>query len=127
MFCRSPEEAFFAIKKDLMGKEKEQVIVLHLNSRNRLLSKELISIGTLNESLISAREILKSALERNSCNLIIAHNHPSGDPTPSTEDIKITQHLHRACKLAGIQLMDHIIIANSKYSSLKSLGVLERR
>jgi DNA repair protein RadC len=127
IFCKSPDEVYKVARKTFYNSEKEKVALLHLNARNRLIYNEIISVGTLTEALISPREILKSALEKNTASLVLIHNHPSGDTTPSQEDIKITQQLQKICKLSGINFLDHLIVSNNNYTSLKSLGILERR
>jgi len=124
--CTKPDEAYKLVQRDLYRKEKEVVIVLHLNSRNQLISKEVISVGTRNTSLIDPREIVKSALLKNSTGLILAHNHPSGNTAPSPEDIRISQNLYKVCEQASIPLIDHLIVGTGGYTSLKSLGLLER-
>ena len=88
-----------------------------LNTKARLIGETNISKGTVNSSLISPRELFIEALEKNAVSIILLHNHPSGDPTPSREDILITQRIKEAGSLIGIDLLDHIIIGNNCYSS----------
>lgn len=96
---------------------KENFVVIGLNSKNKILYKEVVSIGILNSSLIHPREVFKKAVV-NSCNaIIIAHNHPSGDPTPSEEDKRITKQLQEAGNILGIKLLDHVIIGSGGHYS----------
>ncbi|MCH7850097.1 MAG: DNA repair protein RadC [Nanoarchaeota archaeon] len=99
--------------------EKEHFIGVYLDSRRRIIKQETIFIGSLNESIVHPREIFKIAIEENAAAIIILHNHPSGDSTPSSFDIKITKELIKAGELLGIQILDHIIIGGGKFVSLK--------
>ncbi len=121
---QKPEHIFDILKNDLYKKSKEHLYLLSLNSRNQLISKDLISIGTINETLLSPREIFRQALLRNAVGIIIAHNHPSSDPTPSDEDILTTKNLAEASIHTGLIFLDHIIISDEKFISMKSLGLL---
>lgn len=96
---------------------KEHFVVLHLNAKNRLVGEETVSIGTLDSSLIHPREVFKSAIQKSAHSVIIAHNHPSGDPLPSEEDIRITAILKDAGSLLGIPVLDHVIIGRKKHYS----------
>ena len=118
-----PQEVFELIRKDIFQKDKEHLFLLSLNTRNKLLAKDLISIGTVNETLVHPREIFKKALIRNAVKIILVHNHPSGDPNPSTEDIKITERIAKSGKEVGIPLVDHIIVCNNDFTSLKALNI----
>ena len=89
-----------------------------LNTKSRLLGETDISKGTVNASLISPRELFIEALQKNAVGIILLHNHPSGDPTPSREDILLTRRIKEAGSLIGIELLDHIIIGNNCYASL---------
>src|SRR5690606_23612398 len=104
--------------------QKEHFIVLFLNTKNRVMGKETLSIGSLNASIVHPREVFRSAIQRSSASIICAHNHPSGDPGPSPEDIEVTRRLQEAGKLIGIELLDHLIIADQSYVSMKELGLL---
>lgn len=120
---KSPEDAFKTVSRELCFDTEEKLILISIDSRNRLISKDIISLGTINETIISAREIYKRALSRNAFSIIIAHNHPSGDTSPSTEDIEVTKVLFQTGKLMGIPLLDHIIINNNSFLSMKRLGI----
>ncbi len=97
--------------------DKENFVVICLNSANKIIKHEIISVGNLNSSIVHAREIFKSAIENKSASIILLHNHPSGNPEPSNEDIAITKKLVEAGKLLDIPVFDHIIIAGNRYTS----------
>ena len=122
---KKPEDAVNILNKEMVNATKEMLYLISLNSRNRVISKDLISIGTVNETLFSTREILKQALLRNAVGIIIAHNHPSKDPEPSKEDITATNTLQKACEYLNLPLIDHLIITNTSYYSLKSKGLIK--
>ena len=122
-----PKDVYESVKKFFYSKEKEHLYLISLDSRNRLISTDLISIGTVNETLVHPREIFKSALEKNAVSIILVHNHPSGDANPSEDDIKVTERIHKAGIDIGIALIDHLIVTNTDWVSLKSLNLLERR
>lgn len=103
---------------------EEVFILITLNTKNIVTGYFEVHRGTINTSLVHPREIFKRALLNNASNIIVAHNHPSGDPNPSKEDIQITERLKEAGNLLGINLLDHIIVGEDKYISLKEKGVL---
>lgn len=105
--------------KRIQSEIKEHVIALFLNTKNIPLGYELISIGSLNASIIHPREVFKGAILANAHAIILIHNHPSGDSTPSNEDILITNRIKKASEILGIELLDHIIIGFDNYTSLK--------
>lgn len=96
---------------------KEKFIVLCLNASNRITKEEVVSIGNLNSSVVHQREIFKAAIENSAASIILLHNHPSGNPDPSNEDILITHQIVEAGKIMGIPVYDHIIIAGNNYTS----------
>lgn len=104
--------------------EIEQLVVIYLDTKCRKITDKVLFSGTVNRSLISPREIFIEALKNNAVNIIVLHNHPSGDATPSRDDIKSTKRLIEAGRLIGISLIDHIIIGDRKYTSLKETGIL---
>jgi len=104
--------------------EKEHFKGVYLDTRKRIIKQENIFIGSLNESVVHPREIFKIALDENAVAIITLHNHPSGDPTPSSYDIEMTKELVKAGDLLGIQILDHIIIGGKKYVSLKEKGLI---
>jgi len=109
---------------DIRAKKKEHFVVFYLNARNEVIHKEFVSIGTLSSSLVHPREVFKSAIEHSAASIICVHNHPSGDITPSEDDIKLTKRLVSSGLLLGIEVLDHIIITETDYNSMKSLGIL---
>ena len=104
--------------EDLRHHQQEHMKLLMLNTKARLIGETDISKGTVNASLVSPRELFIEALQKNAVSIILLHNHPSGDPTPSKEDILITKRIKEAGSLIGIELLDHIIIGNNCYISL---------
>ncbi len=104
--------------------KKEHFKGIYLNSRKKVIKEETIFIGSLNESVIHPREIFKIALNENAAALILIHNHPSGDPEPSIQDIEITKELVKSGDILGIPVLDHIIIGNNKYVSLREKGLM---
>lgn len=108
-------EIFIPLLRD---KVKEEFYVVCLNSANKIVKMELISVGNLNSSVVHPREVFKVAIENNSANIILLHNHPSGNSEPSTEDITLTRKMVEAGKIMDIQVFDHIIIAGNKFASL---------
>ena len=104
---------------DLRHNKKEHFIALYLNARNQLVYKETISMGTLNANLVHPREVFEPALKHSAAGIMVAHNHPSGDPKPSEDDLEITKRLVEAGKMMGVELLDHVIIATSNHFSFK--------
>lgn len=95
-----------------------------LDGKNRLAGFNVVSIGSLTASLVHPREVFKAAILANAAAMIVVHNHPSGDPTPSAEDIAITQRLRQAGELLGISLLDHVVIGDDRYVSFADEGIL---
>lgn len=102
----------------------EQLRVLYLDTKHHLLKDEVQQVGTINQTAIYPREVVKRALELGAASFILVHNHPSGDPTPSGEDLSLTMQVKDAAKTLGISLIDHLIIGKGRYTSLKEMGVL---
>ncbi len=120
----SPADAYSLIKDFFNCADREQLFVCSLDTKNVPLTINLCSIGTLNTALIHPREIYKSAILSNAASIILYHNHPSGDPKASKEDISITLRLKECGKLLGIELVDHIIVGDGNFISLKEKGIL---
>ena len=118
-----PEEAVNLVKGRLKDKKKEHFLVLLLDTRSQLIKSAEISIGSLDTSIVHPREVFKEALSASAASVIFVHNHPSGDPKPSEDDIKLTDRLAQAGEIMGIEVLDHIIIGNDKYLSLKREGL----
>jgi len=105
-------------------RDREHLLCIYLNTKNRVLGIEVVSIGTLNFSPAHPREIFKGAILASADSIILAHNHPSGDPEPSKDDIEITKRMQKAGKIIGIELLDHVIIGNNSFVSLKERGII---
>ena len=120
----SPKDAVELLKKFLDGADREQFITCCMDIKNQPTSINVVSVGTVNSSLVHPREVFKTAILGNSSSIIVAHNHPSGDPSPSKEDIDITERLREVGKIIGINVIDHIIIGDNRYVSLKEKGVI---
>ncbi len=118
VFLRSPEEVF-QYASDIARLKKEHFRGLYLDTRNKLLKDEIISIGTLNTSLAYPRDVFSPALENHAAAVILIHNHPSGDPSPSKDDIELTKRIYQASKILEIDFLDHVIIGDERYVSLK--------
>ena len=122
----SPEDAYKAITTITSVEEEAQEVfgILILNTKNKIVAVHEISRGSLNGSLVHPREVFKPAVLHNAASIICFHNHPSGDPEPSREDIEITKRLVEAGKILGIEVLDHIIVSDEGYTSLKGRGVM---
>jgi DNA repair protein RadC len=120
----SPDEAANLLLPEMRHLDVETLRALFLDTKNRLLRTETISTGTLDSSLVHPREVFKRAIAVSAAGVIVVHNHPSGDPSPSAEDRAVTARLCDAGKLIGIDLVDHIIIGDGRWVSLKRDGVM---
>lgn len=121
---RSSTDAFYHFHERLCDYRKEVFLALLLDTKNRLIREVQISEGSLNASIVHPREVFAPALKESAAAVLFVHNHPSGDPTPSREDIEITRRLKSAGELLGIRVLDHIIIGNGAYISLADRGEL---
>lgn len=110
--------------QEIRSRKKENFVVLYLNARNQLLHKEFVSIGSLNSTVVHPREVFVPALQHFSASIVLAHNHPSGDCQPSSEDIELTRRLASAGKLLGIEVLDHLIVSHSGYLSMKEQNLM---
>lgn len=120
----SPLDVKDLLMEEMRFLEKEHFKTILLNIKNHVISVEDISIGSLNSSIVHPREVFKPAIRRSSASVLLVHNHPSGDPTPSKEDIEVTGRLVEAGKILGINVLDHIIIGNNHIISLKEKGLM---
>ena len=116
---KSPEDAVKTVKKQLKGKKKEYFMVLSLDTRNHLINTNTVSIGSLDSSIVHPREVFKEAFSASAASVIFVHNHPSGDPTPSEDDIKLTRRLVETGEIMGIEVLDHIIVCDKDHLSMK--------
>ena len=121
---RTPEEAYDELKGKSRGEQKEHFWAILLDTRNRMIKCAEISVGSLDTSIVHPRELLKEAIAASASCMIVAHNHPSGNPEASQDDIKLTKRLIEAGAIVGIDLVDHIIIGDGKFVSMKREGLL---
>ncbi|MCP8617014.1 DNA repair protein RadC [Salirhabdus salicampi] len=121
---RQPVDVAGYIMDELRHLKQEHFIALYLDTKNQIIHQQTLFIGSLNASIVHPREIFKEAVKRSAASIICAHNHPSGDPTPSQEDIQITKRISECGKMIGIEVLDHIVIGNGRYVSLKEKGYL---
>ena len=108
----------------LRHEEQEVLIVMLLDGKNHLIGEQTLSRGTVNATLITPREVFLEAMKFHAVSVILVHNHPSGDPTPSDDDVKITERVYRSGELLGVRLLDHVVIGDHKYVSFRELGLL---
>lgn len=119
----SPGDVAELVMPRLRFLKQEHFLVIHLNTKNKILSEETISKGTLDSSLVHPREVFKTAVKNSSAALILVHNHPSGDPQPSNDDLNLTRRLKEAGEIMGIPILDHLIIGDNKFISLREEGL----
>jgi DNA repair protein RadC len=117
---KSPEDVAAMMRSKLKGKKKEHFWVVCLDTRNRLIECKQVSIGSLDTSIVHPREVFKEAVSCSAASVIFVHNHPSGDPEPSKEDVELTKRLVKAGEIVGIDVLDHIIVCDKTYLSLKA-------
>lgn len=110
--------------RDMTNLDREHFVVLHLDGKNRIIARETVSIGSLNQAIVHPREVFKAAIHNGSAAIICVHNHPTGDPEPSAEDIAITRRLCQAGDIIGIKVLDHIIIGQDTYLSFIEAGCI---
>lgn len=121
---KDPEAVVKAIRASIKDKAKEHFKLVLLNPRNKIIGISTISIGTLNASLVHPREVFKDAITHSAASVVLAHNHPSGDPDPSEDDLKITKKLADSGKILGIEVLDHIVIGRNNFCSFKERGLI---
>lgn len=119
-----PGVAYEIAKKFIGNADREHFITLLLNTKNCIAAVNTVSVGNLNSTIVHPREVFKPAILASANALILAHNHPSGDPTPSSEDIGVTKRLVEAGKLLGIPVLDHIVVGENTYCSLTERGII---
>ncbi len=118
----SPADVYNRIYPRLREQKKEMFIELCLDTKNQIIKEDTISIGSLNANVVHPREVFRMALAESAAHIIVAHNHPSGDPTPSREDIEITKKLVETGSIMGIDVLDHVIIGDGRHFSMKEAG-----
>ncbi len=119
----SPRDVWESLR-DLHDHKKEHFVIFFLDARNQEIKREIISIGTLNASLVHPREVFEPAIRHSAAQVIVAHNHPSGNPEPSESDLETTKRLVEAGKILGIELTDHVIVAKGGWVSLREKGMM---
>ncbi|WP_292462645.1 DNA repair protein RadC [Methanolobus sp.] len=122
---RSPADVYSLLYPKMREQKRERLVALLLDTKNQVLREEVISIGSLNANIVHPREVFKVALMESCASVILSHNHPSGDPTPSREDIAVTEKLIEGGKLLGIDVLDHVVIGEGRYVSLKDEGYVK--
>ena len=120
---RAPGDVYKLMRPRFENADREHFYAILLNTKNVVVAVELVSIGSLNASIVHPREILKPAITNSAGSIILVHNHPTGDPEPSREDVEFTRRFAKCGELIGIELLDHVIIGNGQYASLKERGV----
>lgn len=121
---KTPQDVLQAIGNKLKEKKKEHFLILSLDTRNKLIDIQTVSMGSLDSSIVHPREVFKEAISSTAASVIFVHNHPSGNTEPSEEDIKITRRLIEAGSILGIEVLDHIIVSDSNLLSMKAKGLL---
>jgi DNA repair protein RadC len=119
----TPDDAFHLLKSEMMFLDQEHLRLILLDTRNRVLRTPTIYVGSLNTSVIRVGELFRAAIRENAAAFIVAHNHPSGDPSPSPEDVNVTRQIVQAGKLLDVDVLDHIVIGRNRYVSLKQRGL----
>ena len=121
---RGPDDVVAVVGPNLRREQREHFLVLLLNARHEVIGRETVSIGSLNASIVHPREVFKPAVLASAASVVLVHNHPSGDPEPSEEDVSITKRLAQAGELLGIGVLDHVIVASRGVVSLRSRQLL---
>ncbi len=124
VIIRSPRDAAELLAEQLRYLQKEHFVCLFLNTKNQVIAQETLSIGSLNASIVHPREVFRAAIKYGSASIVCAHNHPSGDPAPSPEDIAITKRLVESGRIVGIDVLDHIVVGDGHFISLKEQGMM---
>ncbi len=122
VYVSGPEDVADLLLDEMRGLDREHFRAILLNTKNRILGIRTISIGSLNASVVHAREVFKAAVTESAQAIVLVHNHPSGQPEPSPEDLAVTERLAHAGRILGIEILDHVILGNRNYVSLKELG-----
>ena len=119
---KQPADAYQILLSYLAGQDRENFVILMLDAKHKVIGLNTVSVGTLNASMVHPREVFKPAILCNAAAIILGHNHPSGDTTPSTEDMEVTGRLSKAGELLGIAVLDHIVVSDCNFTSLKERG-----
>lgn len=117
-----PEDAAPLLLDELVGRDREHCVVLHLDTKHRLITTTTTSVGSIDHTFMSPREVLRDALLANASAFVLGHNHPSGDPEPSRDDEAVTRRLVQAGELVGVTLLDHLVVGGTRWVSLARRG-----
>lgn len=120
----SPADAAAVVMDEMRLLDREHFMILMLNTKHRVITRKIVSIGHLSASLVHPRELFKDVIKRSSAAVILVHNHPSGDPTPSDDDIRVTKRICEAGRLLGITVLDHLVIGDQCFISLREKGLM---
>ena len=123
---RSSQQIYMAFRERFIRADREEFVVLLLDAKNKLLGFHVVSVGSLTSSVVHPREVYKVAILGNAAAIILLHNHPSGDPTPSAEDLHITNRLRQVGDVLGIRVLDHVVIGDGRYVSFVDDGYLQQ-
>ncbi|QQK78376.1 DNA repair protein RadC [Salicibibacter cibarius] len=121
---KTPEDVTDYVMEEMRFLTQEHFVAIYLNTKNQVLHKKTLFIGSLNASIVHPREVFKEALRRSAASIVCLHNHPSGDPSPSKEDREVTKRLVECGKVLGVEVLDHIIIGDRRYTSLREHGII---
>lgn len=121
---KTPDDAANLVMEEMRHFDREHFRAILLNTKNQVIGTDKVSVGTLNSSAVHPRELFRNAIKRGAASVILVHNHPSGDPAPSREDMDITRRVKEVGNIIGIEVLDHIIIGDNKFTSLKANGLV---
>lgn len=121
---KQPADAYEILSSYLAGQDRENFVILMLDTKHKVIGINTVSVGNLNSSLVHPREVFKPAILSNAAAIVLGHNHPSGDTTPSSEDVDVTKRLSEAGKLLGIEILDHVIVGDGNFASMKERGYI---
>lgn len=119
-----PQDVYSLLRDELANADREIFLALLLDTRNRVIGTHQVSVGSLSASIVHPRETFKAAILGNAASMILTHNHPSGDPEPSAEDIAVTNRLKQAGEILGVPVLDHLVICGDEFRSLKECQLL---
>jgi len=120
----SPRHIYDAYHLRFRDEKREHFLIVTLDARHRIMREQLVSVGSLTSSIVHPREVFRPAVREAAGAIVLVHNHPSGDPTPSDEDVAVTRRLVHASELLGIRILDHVIVGDGTYASFKESGLL---
>lgn len=121
---KSPQDIVDLLMEEMRFLDREHFKTVILNTKNQVLAMETVSVGSLNSSVVHPREVFKNPIKKSAAAIILVHNHPSGDPTPSSEDVAVTKRLVEGGKLLGIEVLDHVVIGDKRYVSLREKNLV---